>query len=97
MLAMSTTIDGEAAYTVEQLLSLFTNRTNVENAMYNPMHRFKGPNGPVLAAVRIQCNWRRYKAYSAFRQLKYLMEKAAVIQKKYRLYTLKKQTRAKVH
>ena len=65
--------------------------------MYNPQHKFKGPNGPVLATIKIQSNWRRHKAFSAFKQLKFLMEKATIIQKKYRLYTLKKQTRAKVH
>ena len=52
----------------------------------NPKLKFKGPQGPVLAAVQIQKNYRRYKAFSAYAQLKFLMEKATVIQRKYRLY-----------
>lgn len=54
--------------------------------MTNPLTMFKGPNGPVLAAVRIQTIWRRHKAFSAFDQLKFLMKMATVIQRKYRLF-----------
>jgi hypothetical protein len=50
----------------------------------------------VLAAIHIQKNYRRYKAYSAYAQLKYLMEKATVIQRRYRLYQLKKSTKMRV-
>ena len=77
-------------YGREDLMSCITNRVQVDAAMSNPMMRFKGPNGPVLAAIKIQTCWRRHKAYSAFSQLKYLMEKATVVQRKYRLYMLKK-------
>lgn len=62
----------------------------------NPKFKFKGPMGPVLAAIHIQKNYRRFKAYSAYAQLKYLMEKATVIQRRYRLYQLKKSTRMRV-
>ena len=58
--------------------------------MRNPRHKFRGPNGHVLATIKVQTAWRRHKAYSAFAQLKFLMEKATVIQRKYRLYMLKK-------
>ena len=63
----------------------------------NPRIKYKGPNGPVLAAIKIQTTWRRHKAYSAFAQLKFLMTKATIIQRKYRLYQLKKSTKVKVH
>ena len=46
-----------------------------------------------MAAIKIQQTWRRHKAYSAFAQLKYLMVKATVIQRKFRLYQLKKSTK----
>jgi hypothetical protein len=46
--------------------------------------------------VCIQKNWRRYKAYSAYSQLRYLMEKSTIIQRKFRLYQLKKSTRQKI-
>lgn len=62
----------------------------------NPRFRYKGPQGPVLAALHIQKCYRRFKAYSAYAQLKYLMEKATVIQRRYRLYQLKKSTRMRV-
>lgn len=47
---------------------------------------FKGPNGPEFAAVIIQKNWRMYKAYTAYSQLKFLMGKATIIQRRFRLY-----------
>ena len=49
-----------------------------------------------MAAIHIQKNYRRFKAYSAYAQLKYLMEKATVIQRRYRLYQLKKSTKMRV-
>jgi len=84
-------------YTLEELLSCVTNRIQVEAAMKDPRVSFKGQNGPVLAAIKIQTAWRRYKAYSAFSHLKFLMEKATIIQRKYRLYMLKRQTKDKVN
>lgn len=57
---------------------------------------FKGPNGPVLATIKIQTAWRRHKAYSSFAQLKHLMVMATLVQRKYRLYQLKKSTRMKI-
>jgi len=53
---------------------------------------FKGPGGQTLAAVLIQKMWKGYKAYSNFKQLKYLMKMAAVIQRRFRLYLLKSKT-----
>ena len=40
-------------YTKEDLMSCIANRAQVDAAMMNPMLRFKGPNGPVLAAIMI--------------------------------------------
>lgn len=57
---------------------------------------FKGPKGPKLAAVTIQKNWRMYKAHTAYTQLKYLMGKATIIQRRFRLYQFQKQTKTKV-
>jgi hypothetical protein len=62
----------------------------------NPRLKFKGPHGPVLAAVHIQKSYRRFKAYSAYAQLRFLMEKATVIQRRFRLYQLKKSTQMRV-
>ena len=56
------------------------------NVLNDPKTKFNGPNGPVLAVVRIQTAWRRHKAHTAYSQLKFLMKKATVIQRKYRLY-----------
>lgn len=82
--------------TDNDLMSCIINRTQVWEPIMNPKFKFKGPMGPVLAAVHIQKNYRRYKAFSAYAQLKYLMEKATVIQRRYRLYQLKKSTRQRV-
>ena len=84
-------------YTEEEIMSCISNRTQVNEAINNPRNKFKGPNGPVLAAIKVQTCWRRHKAFSAFAQLKFLMLKATVIQRKFRLYQLKKSTKVKVH
>jgi hypothetical protein len=47
--------------------------------MNNPKVMFKGPNGPVLATIKIQTAWRRHKAYSSFSQLKHLMKMATLV------------------
>ena len=73
-------------YTEEEILSCISNRIQVNEALKNPKNKYKGPNGPVLAAIRLQTCWRRHKAFSAFAHLKFLMLKATVIQRKYRLY-----------
>ena len=73
-------------YEVEDILSCCSNRVQVEEAVKNPRNKYKGPNGPVLAAIKVQTVWRRHKAYSAFSQLKFLMIKATIIQRKFRLY-----------
>ena len=49
-----------------------------------------------MAAVNIQKTWRYYKAYSDFKQLKFLMTQATVIQRRYRLWQLKNQTQIKL-
>ena len=84
-------------YSEEDIMSCVTNRVQVDEAIKNPKNKFKGPNGPVLAIVKIQTCWRRHKAFSAFAQLKHLMIKATIIQRKFRLYQLKKSTKIKVH
>ena len=64
--------------------------------MTNPKLMFKGLNGPVLAAIKIQTVWRLHKAFTAFDQLKLLMNQAIRIQRKWRLCQLKKSTERKV-
>lgn len=64
--------------------------------MTNPRLMFKGPNGPVLATIKIQTAWRRYKAYNSFGQLKHLMRMATILQRRYRLFQLKKSTMLKI-
>jgi hypothetical protein len=66
-------------YSIDDLLSCVTNLEIVLEAMKNPRQMFKGPNGPVLATIKIQTAWRRHKAFSAFSQLKHLMIKATLI------------------
>ena len=66
-------------YSRDDLLGCVINRAQVEEAMTNPRVMFKGPNGPVLAAIKIQTCWRRHKAFSAFDQLKFLMVQATII------------------
>lgn len=57
---------------------------------------FKGPNGTELATISIQKNWRRFKAQTAYTQLRFLMNKAVIIQRKFRLYQMAKATKVKI-
>ena len=57
---------------------------------------FKGPNGHNMAAIFIQKCWKGYRSCSNFRQLKFLMQKATIIQRRYRLYQLKSKTGQKL-
>ena len=53
-------------YSQDDIMSCVTNRVQVDDAINNPRNMYKGPNGPVLAAIKIQTVWRRHKAFSAF-------------------------------
>lgn len=57
---------------------------------------FKGPQGPELAAVTIQKNWRMFKAFTAYTQLKFLMSKARLIQRKFRAYREMRITKVRI-
>jgi hypothetical protein len=72
------------------------NKEEVGKIIKIPSRMFKGPKGPELASITIQKNWRMYKAHTAYNQLKFLMGKATIIQRRFRLYQFQKQTKAKV-
>lgn len=80
----------------EELLECIINKSQVVEIMKNPTKKFKGPSGPDLAAICIQKNWRRFKAYDAFTMLKFSMSKATIIQRRWRLFQLMKNTKAKI-
>jgi IQ domain-containing protein H len=79
-----------------QLYDCIANKDDVSKIIKIPSRMFKGPRGPELAAVTIQKNWRMYKAFTAYSQLKFLMEKAKIIQRRFRLFLFQKQTKARV-
>jgi hypothetical protein len=72
------------------------NRQQLGDILNSPSRKFKGPKGPEFASVCIQKYWRRFKAFTAYSQLKFLMAKATVIQRKFRLYQLMKSTKQKI-
>ena len=41
-------------YSEEDILSCCSNRVQVDEAIKNPRNKYKGPNGPVLSAIKIQ-------------------------------------------
>jgi hypothetical protein len=43
-----------------------SNINAVNDAVMNPKKKFTGPNGPVLASIKLQTAWRRHKAYTAY-------------------------------
>ncbi|KAK3607906.1 hypothetical protein CHS0354_036732 [Potamilus streckersoni] len=51
----------EQAPTIDDLLSIIVNRDDVENIIFRPGRRFKGPNGQDVASAKIQATWKMYK------------------------------------
>ena len=76
-------------YSKDDLMLCITNQRQVFGIIHNPKKMYKGPGGPKMAAVNIQKTWRYFKAYSDFKQLKFLMSQATIIQRRYRLWQLK--------
>lgn len=71
---------------MEDMFDCVENKNEVIKDVKIPKRMFKGPEGPVLAAITIQKNFRMYKAREAFKHLKFLMKKATTIQRRFRLY-----------
>ena len=83
-------------YTIEEFLDCINNKKQVLDVIKGPATMFKGPNGHNMAAIFIQKCWKGYRSCSNFRQLKFLMQKATIIQRRYRLYQLKSKTGQKL-
>jgi hypothetical protein len=83
-------------YTIEEFLDCIINKKQVLDIVRGPATMFKGPGGHNMAAIFIQKCWKGYRACSNFRQLKFLMQKATIIQRRYRLYQLKSKTGQKL-
>lgn len=66
-------------YTKEQLFECVVNKDAVGTKVRVPSLMFKGSEGPVLAAITIQKNWRMHKSRVAYTYLKFLMGKATII------------------
>ena len=88
--------EGLDQYKPPDLLEVMTNNEQVQEIISNPKKMYLGPHGFVLAAVRIQTEWRYYRTYRNFKQLKYLMDRATFIQRKYRLFQIKNNTKKKL-
>lgn len=93
---MEKATQGLENYTFEDLLEVITNRDQVLDTVKNPARMFKGPYGFVLAATAIQKIWRGHRAYTNFRQLKHLMKQATFIQRQYRLFQIRNNTKLKL-
>jgi len=70
----------------EELFDCVVNKDQVGKQIKIPSLMFKGHEGPILAATAIQKNWRMHKARVAYTYLRFLMEKATVIQRAFRLF-----------
>lgn len=80
----------------EDLFDCLVNQEEVGKYIKIPTRMFTGPNGPAMAVICIQKYWRGFKARSAYTQLRFLMQKAAVIQKAFRLFQMVKATKIKI-
>jgi len=80
----------------KDLFGCILNQAQVHELLMDPKKKFKGESGAILAAITLQKAWKRHKAYTDYNQLRFLMAKATIIQRKYRLYCLQKSTKAKI-
>jgi len=74
----------------EELFDCITNKDEVGKLVKIPALRFKGPDGPIDAAIVLQSYFRMYKAREAYKHLRFLMKKATTIQRRFRLYLFQK-------
>ncbi|XP_053405574.1 IQ domain-containing protein H-like isoform X3 [Mercenaria mercenaria] len=51
---------------IDDLLSCIVNRDDVENIIFKPGRRFKGPNGRDIASAKIQATWKMYRERSTY-------------------------------
>ena len=72
--------------TKEEIFDCITNKEEVGKMVKIPTIMFKGPDGPINAVVVIQKNYRMFKAREHYRDLRFLMKKATMIQRRFRLY-----------
>ena len=63
----------------DDLLNCVLNRDQADHKVRDPTHKYKGGAGKLLAVTMIQKCWRRFKAYTAYNQLRFLMAKATII------------------
>ncbi|WAQ98912.1 IQCH-like protein [Mya arenaria] len=56
----------EIVPSLDDLLSCIVNRDDVENIIYKPGRRFKGPNGRNIASAKIQATWKMYRERSTY-------------------------------
>lgn len=56
----------ERAPGIEDLLSCIVNRDDVENIIFKPGRRFKGPNGRDIASAKIQATWKMFRERSSY-------------------------------
>lgn len=71
---MSKCVDMDLKPSLDELLDTFINKDEVESIVRSPGRVFKRKDGPNLAAIRIQCAWRRFRdrrAYLAYRKRKW--------------------------
>ena len=80
----------------EELLDCIVNKEEVRHYIHIPRIQFKGPNGKEKAAMAIQRFWRGFKTAFAYKQLKFLMSKAKVIQRAFRTFLRVKKAREQI-
>jgi hypothetical protein len=80
----------------EDLYDCLVNQDDVSKYIKIPTRMFVGPGGPTMAVICVQKYWRGFKARTAYTQLRFLMQNAAVIQKAFRLFQMVKATKTKI-
>jgi hypothetical protein len=83
-------------FRLHDLLAVITNKEQLLAVIKNPAQMYKGPQGFNLAATMIQKTYRFFRAYSNFKQLKFLMKSATYIQRRYRLFQIKNNAKKKL-
>lgn len=66
---------------LEELLSCVINSATVMPLLNSASQKYRTSMGKDLAAVKVQSMWKRFKDYSAYKQLKVLIRKSLIIQK----------------
>ncbi|EGR31111.1 IQ calmodulin-binding motif family protein, putative, partial [Ichthyophthirius multifiliis] len=81
---------------LEHLIDSCINQEDILKVIKIPKLQYRGTQGKIKAATKIQSVWRMYKSLKEYQRIQIMVQKVKFIQSQFRLFINKKQTRKKI-